>query len=121
MALAQFPTVILSIPSAVRKEREAARRATQIADEMKEQLRAKDEEIRRIVDAPKEFEAKWKKGIHSVEWPSRGQYEVNKRRFYNEERFHLATNGTSGSDKSSSVNAIRDLWDEEGAGFYRCR
>ncbi len=55
MALAQFPAVILSIPSAVRKEHEAAQRATQMADEMKEQLRAKDEEIRRIVE---EFEAK---------------------------------------------------------------
>ncbi len=58
-----------------------------MADEMKEQLRAKDEEIRRIVDAPKEFEAKWKKGIHPVESPSREKYEANKRRFYNEEKF----------------------------------
>lgn len=119
MALAQFPTVILSIPSAVRKEHEAAQRATQMADEMKEQLRAKDEEIRRIVE---EFEAKWKKGIHLVEWPSREQHEANRRRFYNEEKFHLAINETSGSDKSSSVNAIRGLWDDdEGAGFHRCR
>ncbi|SJK99672.1 uncharacterized protein ARMOST_02983 [Armillaria ostoyae] len=77
MTLAQFSTVILSIPSTIRKEREAARRATQMA-----------EEIRRIVDAQKELEAKWKEGIHPVEWPSREQYEANKRRFHKEGRFH---------------------------------
>ncbi|PBK67707.1 hypothetical protein ARMSODRAFT_1005150 [Armillaria solidipes] len=88
MTSAQFSTVILSIPSAIRKEREAARMATQMADEMKEQIRRKTEEIRRIVDAQKELEAKWKKEIHPVEWPSREQYEANKRRFHKEGRFH---------------------------------
>ncbi|KAK0225344.1 interferon-inducible GTPase-domain-containing protein [Armillaria fumosa] len=95
-----------------RKEQEAAQRAGQIADELQEQITKKEAEIKRILDAQKEIEAKWKKGIHPVEWPSRAEYEANRRRLY-EGKFHLAITGSSGSGKSSLVNAFRGVWDDD--------
>ncbi|KAG7442609.1 P-loop containing nucleoside triphosphate hydrolase protein [Guyanagaster necrorhizus] len=59
------------------------------------------------------MEAKWKKGIRPVEWPSREQFEANKRLFYQEGKFHLAIAGSSGSGKSSLVNAFRGVWDDD--------
>ncbi|KAK0475507.1 interferon-inducible GTPase-domain-containing protein [Armillaria novae-zelandiae] len=96
-----------------RKEKEAAQRAGQIADELQEQIKRKEAEIKKILDAQKETEAKWKKGIHPVEWPSRAEYEANKRRLYKEGKFHLAITGSSGSGKSSLVNAFRGIWDDD--------
>ncbi|KAK0475489.1 interferon-inducible GTPase-domain-containing protein [Armillaria novae-zelandiae] len=69
--------------------------------------------MKKILEDQKEIEAKWKKGIRPVEWPSREQFETNKQLFYKEGKFHLAIAGSSGSGKSSLVNAFRGIWDDE--------
>ncbi|KAK0505357.1 P-loop containing nucleoside triphosphate hydrolase protein [Armillaria luteobubalina] len=99
--------------SNARREREAAQKATRTANELQEQMRKKEAEMRKILEDQKEIEAKWKKGIRPVEWPSREQFEANKRLFYKEGKFHLAVAGSSGSGKSSLVNAFRGIWDDE--------
>ncbi len=65
-----------------------------------------------MMEAQKEMEEKWRKGIHPVEWPSREQYDMVKRRLYKDGKFHLAIAGKSGTGKSSLINAFRGMWDD---------
>ncbi|KAK0213360.1 interferon-inducible GTPase-domain-containing protein [Desarmillaria ectypa] len=95
------------------REREAAQKAAQTANELQEQAKKKEVEMKMILEDQKEIESKWKKGIRPVEWPSREQFEANKQRFYKEGKFHLAIAGSSGSGKSSLVNAFRGIWDDD--------
>ncbi|KAK0505933.1 interferon-inducible GTPase-domain-containing protein [Armillaria luteobubalina] len=96
-----------------RKEREAAQKVTQAANELQEQAKKKEAEMEKILEEQKELEAKWKKGIRPVKWPSREQFDAIKRQFYKEGKFHLAVAGMSGTGKSSLINAFRGIWDGE--------
>ncbi|KAK0448585.1 interferon-inducible GTPase-domain-containing protein [Armillaria borealis] len=96
-----------------RREHEAAQRAAAAANELQEQVRKKEEEAKKAIEEQKAMEAKWKTGIHPVEWPSRETYEATKLRFYQEGKFHLAVAGISGTGKSSLINAFRGIWDDD--------
>ncbi|KAK0473220.1 interferon-inducible GTPase-domain-containing protein [Armillaria novae-zelandiae] len=96
-----------------RREREAAQRVTQVANESQEQAKKKEDEMKNILKEQKAMEAKWKKGIRPVKWPSREQFDAIKRQFYKEGKFHLAVAGMSGTGKSSLINAFRGIWDDE--------
>ncbi|KAG7442629.1 P-loop containing nucleoside triphosphate hydrolase protein [Guyanagaster necrorhizus] len=88
-----------------------ADKAAKIVDELQDQANQKDKEMKNIQAAQEEMEAKWKKGIRPVEWPSQEQYEKIKRRYYKEGKFHLAIAGISGTGKSTLINAFRGIWD----------
>ncbi|SJK99671.1 uncharacterized protein ARMOST_02982 [Armillaria ostoyae] len=47
-----------------------AEKAAKIVGELQDQAKQKDEEVKNIQAARDEMEAKWKKGIRPVEWPS---------------------------------------------------
>ncbi|PBK73324.1 P-loop containing nucleoside triphosphate hydrolase protein [Armillaria solidipes] len=91
------------------KEKEAAhKRSNRFQEE--EEPKATEKEM---MEAQKAMEAKWRKGVHPVEWPSREQYDMVKRRLYKDGKFHLAIAGKSGTGKSSLINAFRGIWDGE--------
>ncbi|KAK0198600.1 interferon-inducible GTPase-domain-containing protein [Armillaria mellea] len=96
-----------------RRERVAAQEAAQAAKELQEQAKKKEAEMKKLLEEQKATEAKWKKGIRPVKWPSREQFDAIKRRFYKEGKFHLAVAGMSGTGKSSLINAFRGIWDDE--------
>ncbi|KAK0434281.1 interferon-inducible GTPase-domain-containing protein [Armillaria borealis] len=90
-----------------------AEKAAKIVGELQDQAKQKDEEVKNIQAARDEMEAKWKKGIRPVEWPSEEQYEKIKQQYYKEGKFHLAIAGISGTGKSTLINAFRGIWDGE--------
>ncbi|KAK0233378.1 interferon-inducible GTPase-domain-containing protein [Armillaria fumosa] len=96
-----------------RREREAVQKVIQAANESQEQAKKKEAEMEKILEEQKAMEAKWKKGIRPVKWPSREQFDAIKRRLYKEDKFHLAVAGMSGTGKSSLINAFRGIWDDE--------
>ncbi|KAK0194847.1 interferon-inducible GTPase-domain-containing protein [Armillaria mellea] len=95
------------------REKEAALKAIQRTNELHAEVKAKEKVMEEMMEAQKVVEAKWKKGVHPVEWPSREQYDVVKQRFYQEGKFHLAIAGKSGTGKSSLINAFRGIWDDD--------
>ncbi|KAG7442611.1 P-loop containing nucleoside triphosphate hydrolase protein [Guyanagaster necrorhizus] len=95
------------------REKEAALKANQRSKELQEEAKANEEVMKKVMKSQKEMEAKWKKGVQPVEWPSREQYEMVKQRLYKEGKFHLAIAGKSGTGKSSLINAFRGIWDDE--------
>ncbi|KAK0218297.1 hypothetical protein EDD85DRAFT_797688 [Armillaria nabsnona] len=88
-------------------------KAAKIVGELQDQAKQKDEEVKNVQAARDEMEAKWKKGIRPVEWPSQEQYEKIKQQYYKEGKFHLAIAGISGTGKSTLTNAFRGIRDGE--------
>ncbi|KAK0462470.1 interferon-inducible GTPase-domain-containing protein [Desarmillaria tabescens] len=90
-----------------------AENAAKVVSKLQDQAKQKDEELKNIQAAREEIEARWKKGIRPVEWPSQEQYEKIKQQYYKEGKFHLAIAGISGTGKSTLINAFRGIWDGE--------
>ncbi|KAK0225332.1 interferon-inducible GTPase-domain-containing protein [Armillaria fumosa] len=95
------------------REKEAALKAIRRTNKLHEEAKANEKVMKDMMEAQKAVEAKWKKGVHPVEWPSREQYDMVKQRLYQDGKFHLAIAGKSGTGKSSLINAFRGIWDEE--------
>ncbi|PBK73326.1 P-loop containing nucleoside triphosphate hydrolase protein [Armillaria solidipes] len=95
------------------KEKEAALKAIHRTNKLLEEAKANEKVMEEMMEAQKAVEAKWRKGVHPVEWPSREQYDMVKQRLYQDGKFHLAIAGKSGTGKSSLINAFRGIWDED--------
>ncbi|KAK0213359.1 hypothetical protein DFS33DRAFT_1269964 [Desarmillaria ectypa] len=93
------------------KEKKAALKAIRRSNKLQDEMKAKEKVIEETMEAQKAMEAKWKKGVYPVEWPSQAQYNRVKQRLYMDGKFHLAIAGKSGTDKSSLINAFRGIWD----------
>ena len=79
-----------------------------------EVARVAAEETRKAIEAKEEAERRLKEGIQPVVTPSQEELATAKRRVqYEEDCFHFAVAGVSGSGKSSLINAFRGLRDEE--------
>ncbi|PCH37657.1 hypothetical protein WOLCODRAFT_160936 [Wolfiporia cocos MD-104 SS10] len=78
-------------------------RAEQIREEAKQKL----EEVRKAKEA---VERELREGIRPVNIPTRDEFDETRRRLqYQDGLFHFAVAGTSGSGKSSLINALRGL------------
>ncbi|KAK0462451.1 interferon-inducible GTPase-domain-containing protein [Desarmillaria tabescens] len=95
------------------KEKKAALEAIRRSNKLREEVKEKEKVVKETMEIQKAMEAKWKKGVHPVEWPSREQYDMVKRRLYQDGKFHLAIAGKSGTGKSSLINAFRGIWDDD--------
>ncbi|KAK0448570.1 interferon-inducible GTPase-domain-containing protein [Armillaria borealis] len=95
------------------REKEAALKAIRRTNKLHEEAKANEKVMEEMMETQKAVEAKWKKGVHPVEWPSQEQYDMVKQRLYQDGKFHLAIAGKSGTGKSSLINAFRGIWDDE--------
>jgi len=108
------------------------RREVEVTKAMAEETaRAAAEETQKAIKAKEEAERRLKDGIQPVVTPSPEELAAAKRRIqYEEDRFHFAVAGISGSGKSSLINAFRGLRNRDAGSaavgvtettFYRTR
>ena len=98
---------------AKKREREAIDRALETEKRESEARKAADEARKREEQVRKDLEQAefyLEKGIQPEVWPTKEEFQLAKKRIqYDPEKLHFAVCGSSGSGKSSLVNAFRGL------------